>query len=329
MTASGTEIWDSLSDMERKQHHAEMYNKLMCKIGQKEFDKLSSKEKEGADLLLWVGCYMHKDMNTFKGVSLQWSSFSRRTRYRVLLRWTGAVKHAKEKSKRSAVKAASLAGAVFHHKDHKQGQQNTLHFFFDEELGFTNCFPNTNNTHFQSHTEACSVIIMYLDLLLKFLQYMKDNKAFSILYMHEIWGPLCLEDNILKLAGLHKMIETHLCKVIMKPELLIGWETYAPDLPYLKALLTQFCIGALETWQRFSAEFADDGAIAKVSEENIEKAWMESTNDTNESAFGILRHTMRANPSISLPQLNAQQMYKQNGTTGYQSALNPAQQKVI
>ncbi len=44
-----------------------MYLKIVCEIGQDNFEKLSSEEKENVDFLIWVGCYMHKNMNAFKG----------------------------------------------------------------------------------------------------------------------------------------------------------------------------------------------------------------------------------------------------------------------
>ncbi len=169
------------------------------------------------------------------------------------------------------------------------------------------------------------MIITYLDLLLQFLDYVKENKAsrslnhmegnvkdalecletrhefcvvilyheaISVQYMRKIQGPYRQEDNVLRLAALHKRVEMHLCKIIMKLELLIGpdvvpatgsldgkqWDRpeaiyavqcYAQDLPHLKQLLTQFCVGALETWCQFSAEFVEGGEISKASEENM------------------------------------------------------------
>lgn len=91
---------------------------------------------------------------------------------------TDASKRA-EVTKGGAVKVASLCGAIFRHKDRKRGQQDTLRFFFDLELGFVISFPGTNNTRFQSHAhaEACAVLITYLDLFIKFLTFVKENKV--------------------------------------------------------------------------------------------------------------------------------------------------------
>lgn len=127
-------------------------------------------------------------------------------------------------------------------------------------MGFTLCFPDTSNTCFQSHTEACAIIITYLDLILQFLTYVEQNKAsrtlnhmehnvkhgcednptqheFAVItiyyqaigvhYVHEICGPLWSETNVLKLGSLHERVKSHLHKIIADPDLLLG-----PDMSY-------------------------------------------------------------------------------------------------
>ncbi len=90
---------------------------------------------------------------------------------------TAAAKHAEDHTQGGEIKVSSLAGAVFCHKDRKCGQQDTLQYFWDLEMGFTLCFPDTSNTCFQFHAEACAIIITYLDLILQFLSYVEQNKA--------------------------------------------------------------------------------------------------------------------------------------------------------
>ncbi len=189
--AGGIQEWEKLSELDRKGKHEEMYDRLVQEIGQAEFDKLSDAEKADVDFLLWAGCCMHKEMNAFKGgvqaMEQFWIDHGLDGPVKMYNRdnaaasdlapGTSAAKQANDNSRGGAIKVSSLAGAVFRHKDRKWGQQDTLRFFFDHELGFTICFPDTNNTRFQSHAEACTVIITYLDLLLKFLGYVKDNKA--------------------------------------------------------------------------------------------------------------------------------------------------------
>ncbi|KAJ3769432.1 hypothetical protein FB446DRAFT_648658, partial [Lentinula raphanica] len=156
---------------------------------------------------------------------------------------------------RGAVKLASLAGMIFRHKDRKRGQQDMLRFYFDYKLGFNLAFPDTSNTRFQSHAEACALIITHLDLFIKFLTYVKHNKgsgtlnhmeqnvlnglhdiptrhelctitlywlAISIPYMRGVRGPNAKEDNILRLGGFHKRVIDHIDVLIAHPEYLVG-----------------------------------------------------------------------------------------------------------
>ncbi|KAJ3858107.1 hypothetical protein EV359DRAFT_69268 [Lentinula novae-zelandiae] len=44
-----------------------MRRQIICDIGEAKFQKLSEEEKAEVDLILWAGCCMHKEMNTFKG----------------------------------------------------------------------------------------------------------------------------------------------------------------------------------------------------------------------------------------------------------------------
>ncbi|KAJ3846753.1 hypothetical protein EV368DRAFT_52322, partial [Lentinula lateritia] len=154
-----------------------------------------------------------------------------------------------------AIKVASLAGVIFRHKDRKRGQQDTLQFYFDQKLGFNLAFPDTSNTRFQSHTEACALIITHMDLFIEFLTYVQHNKgsgklnhmeqnvldglndpatrqefcvitlywlAISVPYMREIRGPQAKENNVLKLGDLHHRVIEHIDTLIREPERLLG-----------------------------------------------------------------------------------------------------------
>ncbi|KAJ7820386.1 hypothetical protein B0H14DRAFT_3472341 [Mycena olivaceomarginata] len=252
-----------------------------------------------------------------------------------------------------AIKVASLVGAIFRHKDRKRGQQDTLRYFWDHETGLNICFPDTSNTRFQSHAAACEIIVLYMELLLQFLVYVRENKGARTLnhmelnvqrglmcgatrhefvviallhqnvdvpYMLEVRGPLRTEKNLLKLGALHKKVKAHLGKIIANPKLVTGadmsfetaslngqrWEkqevVYAAlarisewNLEHVDSLVVGYCKGALVTWSRFDTEWSDDGPISKLTPENIEWAWLEVTNDGNESELGIMRGGGQAN----------------------------------
>ncbi|KAJ3753127.1 hypothetical protein EV360DRAFT_88079 [Lentinula raphanica] len=189
--AGGIPAWERLSETEQKSLHQEMYLQAVTEIGEADFEKLSPEEKGSVDLFLWAGCCMQKDMNAFKGavtvMEAWWGENGvdppvllpncDNDAAASLAPGTAATKQTTEKSKGGGVKVSTLAGAVFRHKDRKRGQQDTLYFCFDKELGFSIEFPDTNNTRFQSHAQACAVLITYLDFFLSFLDLVEDNKS--------------------------------------------------------------------------------------------------------------------------------------------------------
>jgi hypothetical protein len=168
---------------------------------------------------------------------------------------TDAAARAEDHTIGGAIKVASLAGAIFRHKDRKHRQQDTLRYFWDHETGFNICFPNTSNTCFHSHAAACKIIVMHMELLLQFLVYVRESKTshslnhmelnvqrglscwstqhefiviallnqnIDVPYMLEIHGPLRTEDNLLKLGGLHSKVKEHLKRIIADPKIITG-----------------------------------------------------------------------------------------------------------
>ncbi|KAJ3965351.1 hypothetical protein EV361DRAFT_810856 [Lentinula raphanica] len=392
--AGGPLAWEQLSFEEHTRRIVDMKKQLTEDIGEAEFQKLSDIEKSEVDLFLWAGCCMHKEMNAFKGgcVGLDkfWDAhpeissplpFPNHDNAATiqLASGTAAAARAKIRTEHGAVKLASLAGMIFRHKDRKRGQQDTLRFYFDYKLGFNLAFPDTSNTRFQSHAEACALIITHLDLFIEFLTYVKHNKgsgtlnhmeqnvlnglhdiptrhelcaitlywlAISIPYMREVRGPNAKEDNILRLGGFHKRVIDHIDVLIAHPEYLVGpdasavagsldglsWErpdafyavqSYSPELPHLMAVLVHFLKQARIVWLRFMSEFEDGGMLSSATSEQIDRAFMEKTNDLNESAFGIYRQASRRNPTMSIVQHNSREMYKFNQTSTFLHSLSP------
>jgi hypothetical protein len=115
------------------------------RTGQEEFDKLSDQERQDVDLFIWGG--VCKDAI----LSMQWwwaenglpgpvKLYNRDNAAAVsLAEGTGAAARAEEHSAGGAIKVASLAGAVFRHKDHKCGQQDMLQYYWDHETGLNIC----------------------------------------------------------------------------------------------------------------------------------------------------------------------------------------------
>ncbi|KAJ7482923.1 hypothetical protein B0H11DRAFT_1635332, partial [Mycena galericulata] len=146
----------------------------------------------------------------------------------------------------------------------------------------------------------------------KFVAISLLNQNVDVPYMLEVRGPLHAQDNLLKLGPLHKKVQAHLEKIAANPKLITGpdagcetatldgktWQkrevVYAArahiaewKLEHVDALVVAYCKGALVTWRRFDTEWDDKGPIAKLSLDNIERAWLEVTNDGNKSELGI------------------------------------------
>ena len=150
--------------------------------------------------------------------------------------------------------------------------------------------------------------------------------------------------NMLDLGPLHNKVTNHMKKIIAHPELLLGSDTtfenaelngeewraadgmqrileLIPTLPHVRPLLLAFFQGALETWKRFTSEFAPGGLIDEATVEEKEMAWMPGTNDVNEGALGSFRGLMRRQPCLSLLQYNAQAMYFHNNTAAFMQSF--------
>jgi hypothetical protein len=165
-------------------------------------------------------------------------------------------------------------------------------------------------------------------------------QAISHPYMRQVRGPGQEKTNILTLGPLHEKVKAHIRKIIENPDLLLApdasyesgaldgkvWERpeafYAVQamlstLPHIRGALIAFFKGALETWERFSAEFASGGDIATASAKELEGAFMNPCNDHNEGALGSFRVGIRKAPNMTLSSWNSRAMYKKNGTRDF------------
>ena len=149
--------------------------------------------------------------------------------------------------------------------------------------------------------------------------------------------------NGLKLGPYHDRLKAHLQSIINDPDRLLGSDATAQSaaldgdewqrpeavmavrqmahrMPHLKHILVAFFKGALRTWETFTKEFEKGGAIDQCTEEELDQAWIFSTNDHNEGALGLLRQWLRAHPFGTQLYYNSIQKCAQNNTEAFMRA---------
>ncbi|KIJ05843.1 hypothetical protein PAXINDRAFT_23055, partial [Paxillus involutus ATCC 200175] len=245
-------------------------------------NSLTDSERRERDFFVRAGCCMHKELNSVKGGNAAlltfWSEHGLKPPIllankdnaatlavhvdSVTASQSSAEIRALEVSGRGAVKACSLAGAIFNHKDDKKGQQDTYRWFMETEqqrhpnyrtLQLT--FPDTSNTRYQSHVDACSVLVKELNLHLRFLEFVRDKKekrvfthmeanvyaalscwqtltemccnvcygvAVTYPYAVMVRGPGTENLNILELGGVHANLKEHIQRLIDNPDLVLS-----------------------------------------------------------------------------------------------------------
>jgi hypothetical protein len=69
--AGGIKAWNSLPDDTKDEVNAAIYKKVCIRLGVAEFEKLTLQEKQDAELFIWAGCCMHKELNSVKGGNIR------------------------------------------------------------------------------------------------------------------------------------------------------------------------------------------------------------------------------------------------------------------
>lgn len=270
----GVEAWNSLSDDEKQSCEALMMESIALTIGEEVYQNLSEEDRWQLDLYLRMGCILHKDMNIFKYannamVKCHTESpdlprpilLANRDNAATLSRSSGSTtlteieQRAVDVSGSGGVKATSIAGAIFNHKDDKKGQQDSHRIYFhDVKAGISKKFPNTSNIRYGSHGNAAAELLTYLLHYIAFLEHIKDKKEkrrlnhmeqnlanaltdiptvteLAILALYTIFvskpyvasvrdGGLT-EINVLDLGPLHRDLVKHIDKLLANPDLLL------------------------------------------------------------------------------------------------------------
>ncbi|KAJ7206600.1 hypothetical protein GGX14DRAFT_366983, partial [Mycena pura] len=159
-------------------------------------------------------------------------------------------------------------------------------------------------------------------------------------YMAMVRRPESEALNAIDLGPLHNDVREHCQRLIDVPELLLdfgdkcyvdatldGKKFTRPEvvaavkqlhvdgqLPHLKDLLVNILRSAMETWLRFSAEYAPGGLIDGLTPDLRKRVFLNATNDRNEGALGSFVVDMRSNSSTTLATHNGMAMYTRNHT---------------
>ena len=265
----GQDAWEALSEADQALQHAIMLKQTLISLGEDKYAEMSEEEQHDLDFFVWTGCGCHKNLNSVSGgntpMMAWWAEndvtppilLANRDNAAVLNNLdslddlTPAEQHALESTTQGGVKAASLAGAIFNHKDDKKGQQDTFKWWFRKE-GIAIAFPDTSNNRYGTYCEAAGVLLLHRNKFLEFLEFVRDSKkkrgftnmeknlynalkdtatltelAVLALYAQSISHPYMRQIrgkdlNMLDLAPLHLEVEQHMDKVIDNPDILLS-----------------------------------------------------------------------------------------------------------
>ncbi|KAF7982655.1 hypothetical protein HWV62_27105 [Athelia sp. TMB] len=393
-SVGGQANWEVLPAKEQDAIDEVFVAQMLERLGTAAHADLPEDVRRAMDFFVRAGCCMHKDLNSVKGgtkAMMAWYAQSGATAPVLLANrdndvtikhiasataLTAAEEHALEATTRGGIKATTLAGAMFNHKDDKKGQQDTYKQYFELRLGYPVTFPDTSNTRYGSHCDAAAALLTHLPLYIEFLEHVRDRKekqGFNHLennlykalldpptlselavlalyaqsvthpYMKQVRGPGTENVNILDLGPLHVQVLEHVAKIAENPQILLvaehssyiegaldGREWHQRDiitailalkdklaLPHLEILIGEFFRGALDTWKRFTSEYAPGGLIDTSTIEERDLAWMPSTNDANEGALGSFRVYMRHKPGTAMHVYTAQATFHRNKTQSF------------
>lgn len=136
--AGGLEAWEALPLMEKTARDVAAMRDLSIHLGKEVFSQLPESVRRSLMFLIWAGCCMHKELNSIKGgdyaMQAAWALLgleppmllANKDNAAVLElgnvsnpanAMTAAEEHVIETSNRGGVKATSLAGVLFNHKD--------------------------------------------------------------------------------------------------------------------------------------------------------------------------------------------------------------------
>jgi hypothetical protein len=191
----------------------------MVDLGKGIYKDFPEVEQDDLMLFIWVGCSMHKEMNSMKGGNKAMRDLYEEMRNAAVLddapdcelEFTDVERHAYDSSTHGGVKATSIAGALFNDKDKKKGWQDTVRSYFEPHLGKFMNFPDTSNNWYQTHAAAATKLLLHLDLYKEFLEVARDSKGHFNHMEQNLYNALNDKPTIVELAvlALYAQAVTH------------------------------------------------------------------------------------------------------------------------
>ena len=234
----GMESWESLSKEGQDESIERIIRQVRMMYGEEAYEKLTPAEKRRADLFIWTGCAMHKDLNATKGgaeaMAASWGEgegpVKLMNKHNVAAAATGSTeleKQASDDSEGGAVKLTNLVGALVRHKDAKKGHQDIFRIFCLGRLGHEIYFPDTSNNRYQSHCDSSIKICIHHDLYVEFIDpFIRNSK--------EQPGLNNLESNVL--VGLNDI-------PTMTEACVLGLYAQAISYPYMRRVrVSEICL---------------------------------------------------------------------------------------
>ena len=264
----GVEVWEAKSAKEKEEHWAKMYADLATERGETEFAKLSPEQQADIDEFIYVGCCMHKDLNAavyaHKAITELYDrdpSISRPVKLAnkdnaaaIQAGPSAARDRAEAVSVGGGVKCVQLTAKVANDKDENKGYHDLFKAFVEQEYNYRVAviFPNATATRFQSFLEGAAFIMRHLDLLRRFLLFVRDSKetmslthleenvqlalddgptltelATMALYLFAVSHPYCRrvrsdDVNALELGPLHDATVFHCANIAANPDLILA-----------------------------------------------------------------------------------------------------------
>jgi hypothetical protein len=192
----GLGVWSQLAPEVRDELAGEVLRQCRIRLGEQAYQELSKEDQRLADLFIWSGCGMHKDLNAVKGgykkIVTVWSKSDSDVVPPInLLNKDKAVAvrsadpdtkspksyDVEDVSDRGAVKLTRLVGALVNHKDDKKGYHDLFRHFCRAVIHREVNFPDTSNIRYQCYCNAATELIVNLPLYIDFLAFLKYCKT--------------------------------------------------------------------------------------------------------------------------------------------------------